>query len=44
VITVRTAHTADVPADVLAAARKLVADAFADQFNDQDWEHSLGGR
>lgn len=42
-ITVRTAHTADVPADVLAAAGKLVADAFADDFNEQDWEHSLGG-
>jgi aminoglycoside 2'-N-acetyltransferase I len=43
VITVRTAHTADVPADVLAAARKLVADAFDGDFTEQDWEHSLGG-
>jgi aminoglycoside 2'-N-acetyltransferase I len=43
VITVRTAHTADVPADVLAAARKLVTDAFDGDFGDQDWEHSLGG-
>jgi aminoglycoside 2'-N-acetyltransferase I len=43
VITVRTAHTADVPGEVLAAARGLVVDAFDGDFTDQDWAHSLGG-
>lgn len=42
-IAVRTAHTADLPADVLTAAHRLVVDAFDGDFTDLDWEHSLGG-
>ena len=37
------AHTAELDAATLAAARALLADAFADDFDDHDWEHSLGG-
>jgi aminoglycoside 2'-N-acetyltransferase I len=40
---VRTAHTADLDAGTLAAARALVEDAFAGDFSAHDWEHSLGG-
>ena len=39
---VRTAHTADVDAATLAAARALLYEAFDDMTED-DWEHSLGG-
>lgn len=42
-ITVRTAHTADVDAAVLAAAHALLRDVFPDDFAPEDWEHSLGG-
>ena len=38
----RTAHTADLDAATLAAARALLDDAFAD-FTDADWDHALGG-
>ncbi len=38
-----TAHTADVPAEVLAASRQLLARVFAGEFEDVDWDHSLGG-
>ena len=37
------AHTAELDAGTLAAARALVADAFAGDFDDHDWEHALGG-
>jgi aminoglycoside 2'-N-acetyltransferase I len=40
---VRTAHTADLDAATLAAARALMADAFGEEFEDADWEHALGG-
>src|SRR4051812_26166579 len=40
---VRTAHTADLDAATLGAAHALVQDAFAGDFDDDDWEHSLGG-
>jgi aminoglycoside 2'-N-acetyltransferase I len=39
----RTAHTADLDGDALAAARGLMAAAFGDAFEDADWEHALGG-
>jgi aminoglycoside 2'-N-acetyltransferase I len=37
------AHTAELDADTLAAARALLAAAFAGHFDEHDWEHSLGG-
>jgi aminoglycoside 2'-N-acetyltransferase I len=40
---VRTAHTAELDAATLAAARTLLADAFEGNMSDQDWEHALGG-
>jgi len=38
----RTAHTADLDAATLTAARALLYDVF-DDMTDQDWEHALGG-
>jgi aminoglycoside 2'-N-acetyltransferase I len=38
----RTAHTADLDASTLGAARALLYEVF-DDMTDQDWEHSLGG-
>ncbi len=38
----RTAHTADLGAPALAAARALLFDVF-DDMTDADWEHGLGG-
>ena len=40
---IQTAHTADVPPATLAAARRLLEDVFAGEFEPDDWEHSLGG-
>jgi aminoglycoside 2'-N-acetyltransferase I len=42
-IEVQTAHTADLAPTALAAARALLCDAFAGDFDEHDWEHSLGG-
>lgn len=39
----RTAHTADLDASVLRAARVLLDDVFKGGFSDHDWDHSLGG-
>ena len=39
---VRTAHTADLDAATLEAARALLYDVF-DDMTEHDWEHSLGG-
>lgn len=39
----RIAHTAELDADTLAAARALLADVFEGDFDDHDWEHALGG-
>jgi aminoglycoside 2'-N-acetyltransferase I len=39
----RTAHTAELDAATLAAARALLADVFEGDFTDHDWEHALGG-
>jgi aminoglycoside 2'-N-acetyltransferase I len=38
----RTAHTADLDAVALEAARSLLDDVF-DDMTDDDWEHALGG-
>ncbi|ARF57869.1 GNAT family N-acetyltransferase [Streptomyces gilvosporeus] len=38
----RTAHTADLDAATLDAARALLDDAF-DDLTEEDWEHALGG-
>jgi aminoglycoside 2'-N-acetyltransferase I len=42
-ISVRTAHTADLSAAILDAARALLDDVFEGDMSDDDWEHSLGG-
>ncbi|WP_232663474.1 GNAT family N-acetyltransferase [Pseudonocardia sp. TRM90224] len=39
----RIAHTADLDAATLAAARALLDVAFGGGFGDDDWDHSLGG-
>jgi aminoglycoside 2'-N-acetyltransferase I len=39
---VRTAHTSDLDAATLEAARALLFDVF-DDMTEEDWEHSLGG-
>lgn len=43
VMEIRTAHTADLDADTLAAARALLYDVFEADMTDHDWEHALGG-
>jgi aminoglycoside 2'-N-acetyltransferase I len=43
VISVRTAHTAELDSGILAAARALLDDVFEGDMSDHDWEHSLGG-
>src|ERR671929_2150765 len=40
---VRTAHTADLDAATLDAARRLLEAAFEGDFAPDDWEHALGG-
>ena len=40
---VRTAHTADLDAATLAAARSLLDEVFEGEFDEHDWEHALGG-
>jgi aminoglycoside 2'-N-acetyltransferase I len=42
-LTLRTAHTADLDADTLRAAYVLLQDAFEGEFEEDDWEHGLGG-
>ncbi|MQA88214.1 MAG: GNAT family N-acetyltransferase [Streptosporangiales bacterium] len=42
VVEVRTAHTADLDAATLEAARALLDDVF-DDMTDRDWEHAMGG-
>ena len=42
-IVVRTAHTAELDAATLSAARTLLDDVFEGDMSDHDWEHSLGG-
>jgi aminoglycoside 2'-N-acetyltransferase I len=38
-----TAHTSDLDAATLAAARSLLYDVFGDELEEEDWEHALGG-
>jgi aminoglycoside 2'-N-acetyltransferase I len=40
---VRTAHTADLDAATLRAARGLLDAVFGDEMTDEDWDHALGG-
>jgi aminoglycoside 2'-N-acetyltransferase I len=40
---VRTAHTADLAPETLAAVRALLVQVFEGDFTDHDWEHALGG-
>jgi len=40
---IRTAHTAELDASTLRAARILLADVFEGDMTDEDWEHALGG-
>lgn len=40
---VQTAHTADLDAAVLEAARGLLVDVFEGDLSEHDWEHALGG-
>jgi aminoglycoside 2'-N-acetyltransferase I len=40
---VRTAHTADLDAATLEAARRLLEAVFEGEFTEDDWEHALGG-
>ena len=42
-LSLRTAHTADLDAAILAAARALLDDVFEGEMTDHDWEHCLGG-
>jgi aminoglycoside 2'-N-acetyltransferase I len=41
--TARLIHTADLDNETRQNAYQLVKEAFADEFNDDDWEHALGG-
>lgn len=36
-------RTEEVPGPLLVAVRALMDDAFGDRFDDDDWEHGLGG-
>jgi aminoglycoside 2'-N-acetyltransferase I len=40
---IEVAHTADLPAATLDAARELLAVVFEGDFTEHDWEHALGG-
>lgn len=42
-IEVATAHTAELDAATLAAARALCDNVFGEELTDDDWEHGLGG-
>ena len=42
-VDVRVAHTADLDAATLRAARALLEAVFAGEMDDHDWEHALGG-
>ena len=42
-MSVRTAHTGDLDAATLAAARALLDDVFDGELTEEDWQHALGG-
>lgn len=41
--TARLIHTSDLDGETLLHARQLLIEAYAGEFSDADWEHSLGG-
>ena len=41
--TARLVHTSDLDSETLINARRLLADAYAGEFTDADWDHTLGG-
>ena len=41
---VRVIESADVAPDVLESLRDLCDEAFGERFDDEDWQHALGGR
>ena len=41
--TARLVHTSDLDAETLQAARRMLVGAYAGEFTDDDWEHTLGG-
>ncbi|OBA60398.1 aminoglycoside N-acetyltransferase AAC(2')-Ic [Mycobacterium sp. 1100029.7] len=41
--TARLVHTADLDSETRQRIHRMVTDAFADDFSDDDWEHTLGG-
>jgi aminoglycoside 2'-N-acetyltransferase I len=41
--TARLIHTSDLDNETRQSAHQLLVDAFEDKFNEQDWEHALGG-
>ena len=42
-VSITVAHTADVDPSVIRAARAVIDLAFAGEFEDDDWDHALGG-
>ena len=42
-VSITVAHTADIGADVIREARAVIDLAFAGDFEDDDWDHALGG-
>lgn len=41
--TARLVHTSDLDGETLQNARRMLIDAYAGEFTEQDWEHTLGG-
>ena len=41
--TARLVHTSDLDAETLHSARQMLIEAYAGEFSDADWEHTLGG-
>lgn len=41
--TARLVHTSDLDAETLHNARRMLVEAYAGEFTDADWEHTLGG-
>jgi aminoglycoside 2'-N-acetyltransferase I len=42
-VTLQVAHTADLGAEALRAARALLDEVFGAEMTDEDWDHALGG-
>ena len=41
--TARLVHTSDLDSEMLHSAQRLLVDAYAGEFTDADWDHTLGG-